>query len=316
MNHRLLMSSVCGAALIASAMPASADTPFTGVVQLSVGAGSTSGGGLLASAVEDPVNVDLKAKGLWNLGGELDVQVDLFHERASNLFDIDGKDSGANLGGTVHLIHSIENRARLGFAGSLWSNDTLFSSGDRSEARYGLAAVEGQFFDTNWTLSGQMGLFDQIGCDAPCAGTIEDGTYIQGKIRYFLNDNTSLSLATTQMWGSLNTNDPIFGGKALSDSTSHTLWRLEAEHRFANTPLSGLVAFSHERNETEFNNITLDTNTVWLGVRFYLDQTTLKANDRAGAEFETPTFGNSLESVGVTSAPPPTMVASPGSPPL
>jgi len=292
---------VCGAALLACIVPARADTPFTGVVQLSVGAGSTSGGGPLASVVDDPVNVDLKAKGLWNLGGELDVQVDLFHERASNLFSVDGKDSAANLGGAVHLIHSVENRARLGLAGSLWSNDTLVGAGIRSEARYGLGALEGQFFDTHWTVSGQMGLFDQIGCDAPCGGTIADGTYIQGKIRYFINDNTSLSLATTQMWGSLNLDDPLFSGKALSDSTSHTMWRVEAEHRLANTPLSGLIAFSHERNETDFNNITLDTNTVWLGVRFYLDQPTLRANDRSGAEFETPTFGNILEGAGVTS---------------
>ncbi|MFN9544490.1 MAG: hypothetical protein ACK59B_15150, partial [Alphaproteobacteria bacterium] len=115
---------------------------------------------------------------------------------------------------------------------------------------------------------------------------------------------------------STNPNQPNDPATPQPHSTTHTLWRMEAEHRYANTPLSGLVAFSHERNETEFNNITLDTNTVWLGVRFYLDQTTLKANDRAGAEFETPTFGNSLESAGVTSAPPPTMVASPGSPPL
>lgn len=314
MNNRLL-SSVCAAALLASVVPASANTPFSGVVQVSVGAGSTSGGGSVASAADDPVNVDLKAKGLWNLGGELDVQVDLFHERASNLFDLDGKDSGANLGGTVHLIHSVENRARLGLAGSLWSNDTLFADGDRSEARYGLAALEGQFFGTDWTLSGQLGLFDQIGCDAPCGGTIADGAYINGKIRYFIHDNTSFSLATTQVWGNLNTNYAT-GMAPTSDSTSHSHWRVEAEHRLASTPLSGLVAFSHERNEADYNDKSLDTNTVWLGVRFYFDQPTLKSNDRAGAEFETPTFGNSLEGAGVTNVPFAIVApVSPGSPP-
>lgn len=300
MNQRLL-SSVCGAALLACIVPARADTPFTGVVQLSVGAGSASGGGFLASEVDDPVNVELKAKGLWDLGGIFDVQVDVFHERVSNLVDVGGKDSGANLGGTAHLIHALDNRARFGLAGSLWSNDTLHGSGARSEARYGLAAVESQFFDTNWTLSGQFGMFDQIGCDAPCSGTVEDGTYLQGKVRYFINDNTTLSLATTQMWGSLNDDAGVFAGKGLSDATSHAMWRVEAEHRLANSPLSGIVAFSHERNETDFNDVTVDTNTIWLGMRFHLDQATLRSQDRSGAEFETPTFGNSLEGAGATS---------------
>lgn len=314
MNHKLL-SSACVAALLAAAPQANADTPFSGVVQLSVGTGSASGGAFLAPEIGDPVNVDLKAKGLWDLGGMFDVQVDVFHERASNLFDFDGKDSGANLGGTAHLIHSFENWARFGVAASLWRNDTLLAGGERSEANYGLAALEGQFFDTNWTLSGQFGLFDQIGCNAPCTGTIEDGTYIQGKARYFINDNTSLSLATTQMWGSLNDNDAVFSGMGLSDSTSHAMWRVEAEHRLANSPLSGIIAFSHERNETDFNDVSVDTNTLWLGVRFHLDQPTLRASDRSGAEFETPTFGNSLEAAGVTSDVPTSMIPTPPAPP-
>jgi hypothetical protein len=86
------------------------------------------------------------------------------------------------------------------------------------------------------------------------------------------------------------------------------MWRVEAEHRLTNSPLSGIIAFSHERNETDFNDVSVDTNTLWLGMRFYLDQPTLRANDRSGVEFETPTFGNSLEAAGATSQIPLSMV--------
>jgi hypothetical protein len=300
MKH-LLLSSVSGFALLVSATPVRADTPFTGILQVQGGAGSTNGPTIGAVSFDDPMSFEGKAKGLWGLSDKFHLQVDLFAERISNVTGGTDAESASTLGAAVHLVHPYGDRFRFGLAGSVWENDTLLAFGSRSQAGYGLLALEGQYFGSDWTVSSQFGAFDQISCDAPCGGTLEDGKYLQGKFRYFLSDNTSLSLATTQMWGTLN-DEPIFGGKAVASGDTHyAQWRLEAEHRLTSSPFSGIAALSHERNEVDYNGLSTETNTLWLGFRFHLDQPTLRAQDRNGAEFETPTFGNAVESEGVLS---------------
>jgi hypothetical protein len=292
-----LLSSACGAALIAASSPAIASKEFSGVVQLDVGAGTTDTSFIssLISDLDDPLFVNGKAKGLWPLSEEIHLQADIFAEHTDNIVKDAADESASTFGAALHLLHPFENRARLGVVGSLWSNEVLIGTDASDDATYGLFAVEGQFFGTDWTITGQAGLFSQLQCGNSCGGTLEEGTYINGKIRYFLHDNTSLSLATTQMWGSLNDQDGVFGGKSVTSNFSQ--WMLEGEHRFADSPFSGTFAVSHEHTAVDLFETSADTNTVWLGLRFYYDQPTLKAHERSGAALETPTFGNSVESV-------------------
>ncbi len=291
-----LLSTVCGVALLAGASPASAGKDFSGVVQLNVGAGSTDTSLVsFYGELDDPLVIEGKAKGIWPLSDEIHLQADLFAQDTDNIIKDATHESASAYGAAIHLLHPFENRARLGVAGSIWSNEHLIGGDISDRATYGLAAVEGQFFGTDWTLTGQAGLFSQMQCDNICGGTLEDGTYIRGKVRYFLHDNTSLSLATTQMWGSLNDDDGFFGGKSVTSNFSQ--WMLEGEHRFADSSFSGTFAVSHERTEVDLFETSADTNTVWLGLRFYYDQPTLRSHDRSGAELDTPTFGNSVESV-------------------
>jgi hypothetical protein len=95
-----------------------------------------------------------------------------------------------------------------------------------------------------------------------------------------------------QMWGDLN-NDDLLGGKSIT--TQHSMWALEAEHRFESSPFSGLITVSHERNEADWAiSSSVDTTTVQVGFKFYLDEPSLRSNDRTGAELDTPTFGGAL----------------------
>jgi hypothetical protein len=302
-----LLSSACGVALLATTTPSIAGNDFSGVAKAYIAGGTANGNTLADSSVDDPFTYGIEGKGYWPLSPNVHLQVDLFAQRTDDLVSplISSQQSASEIGGAVHLLHPLGDRARLGVAGSIWSNDIFVIAETtpddfeafRTDATYGLAALEGQFFGTDWTVMGQAGIFSAIDCSgvlsAGCGGSIEDGSYVRGKVSYFITDNTVLSLETMQMWGDLN-NDGILDGKSVN--TQQSTWALEAEHRFDSSPFSGLITVSHERNEADsvFTS-SVDTTTVQVGFKFYLDEPSLRSNDRTGAELDTPTFGGALE---------------------
>ena len=294
-----LYSTASAAALLAFAVPAFADADFTGVAQLSIGRGSADAT-LLGSSVGSPTLYDGEARGLWPLSPDVHVQADVFWQQSDNLIRNWGASKGdtTEFGGAVHLLHPFENRARFGVAGSIWGNDILVSagSGDAS-ATYGLGAVEGQFFGSDWTVMAQAGLFEQLSCgNSNCRGALDSGTYLRGGVRYFLHDNTVLSLEGLHMWGAID--DSVFGGKSPNVNATH--WTLAAEHRFESSPFSAFVSVGHESTEASafLLNQSVETTTGSIGVKFYFNRPSLRENDRSGAQLDTPRFGDSLELTG------------------
>lgn len=292
----VLLSSVSAIGLLGLVGPVNAGAEMTGVGQLFIG-GGTSDGFAADEGMGDPFIYGGKAKGYWPLSSDVQLQVDLFAEQTDDVMsDVFDETDSTTWGAAVHLLHPFEKRARLGVAGSLFSTEVAGFTGDtENDNTYGLVALEGQFFGTDWTVTGQGGIFTAIACaDEACRG-LEDGTFVRGKVRYFLNDNTALGLETTQMWG--NIDDEIFDGKSFSVNSS--LWSLEAEHKFRDSQFSGFVAVTHER--TDISGVLTfgaNTNTAMLGVKWYLDQPTLRSNDQTGAELDTPLFGNAFETAG------------------
>lgn len=298
-----LYSTASAVALFALAGPAAADANFSGVGQLYVGGGTAESTFFIGDLYADPFFYGGKAQGYWTLSPEVHLQADLFAQHTDDIFEggeASSETDSTRFGGALHLLHPLENRARFGVAASIWDTDvgvlndvTAFLGG--GDATFGLLALEGQFFIENFTFSGQVGIFTSFSCDGlgfGCAGVIEDGTYLRGKVRYFLNDNTQLSLEGLQMWGGVD--DDVFSGKSVRANSSH--WTLEAEHRFRDSPFSGFVALSHQNDEiNSFLTSSTDTQTVSVGVKFYLDQASLKTNDRSGAALDTPQFGNAIE---------------------
>jgi hypothetical protein len=299
-----LYSTVSAVALFAVVGPAVADAGFSGVGQLYVGGGTAESTFFIGDFHGNPFFYGGKAQGYWTLSPDVHLQADLFAQHTDDVVESAGGFStftdSTRFGGALHLLHPFENRARLGIAGSVWSSDvgvqvlsgSFLGEGD---ATFGLVALEGQFFGDNWTLSGQAGVFTTFSCDGlalGCTGAIEDGTFVRGKIRYFLNDNTALNLEALQMWGGVN--DDVFSGKTVRADTS--IVTLDAEHRFRDSPFSAFLTLSHQSDELDsIISTTIDTQTVLIGVKFYLDQASLKTNDRTGAALDTPTFGNALE---------------------
>ena len=298
-----LYSTVSAAALLACAAPAIADAGFSGVAQLYLGGGTAESTFFAGDVYGNPFIYGGKAQGYWTLSPEVHLQADLFAQQTDDLFEggeASSETDSTRFGGALHLLHPLADRARLGVAGSIWNTDvgvgnfnTAFLGG--GDATFGLGAIEGQFFEGNWTLSGQAGVFTTFSCDGQvvgCFGVIEGGTFVRGKIRYFLNDNTQLSLEGLQMWAGVD--DDLFSGKTIRATSS--IWTFEAEHRFRESPFSAFVALAHQNDEVNMIiPIETETQTVSFGVKFYLDQASLKTNDRSGAAMDTPTFGNAIE---------------------
>jgi hypothetical protein len=263
-----LLSSVSAIGLLALAGPAMADTTFTGVGQLYVGGGYTDGSFFVGKALDDPFTFGGNAKGYWPLSPDVHLQVDLFAEHSDDVTRNWGdEDDTTTFGAAAHLLHPFESRARLGVAGSVWSSDVFVPADTgQKDADYGLLAVEGQFFGTDWTATGQAGIFSKFSCDdggEGCPLVVDDGSFVRGKIRYFLNDNTSLSVEAMQMWGSLD--DTYFGGKSLT--TASSTWRLEGEHKLSDSPFAGSIALTHEHTSADvYLSGNADTTSVLFSV--------------------------------------------------
>jgi hypothetical protein len=298
-----LLSTASLAAIAAFAMPAAAGPDFTGVGQVFVGVGTTDGSFFAGKTLDDPFLYGVKGKGLWPLSPDVHLQADLFVDQSDDQTKSWSSEGDATtIGGALHLLHPFENRARFGLAGSVWSNEVYVPAGNgQADLEYGLVALEGQVFGTDWTAMGQIGLFTSFSCSdggEGCPGAFNDGNYVRGKLRYFLSDNTVLSVEALQMWGTLRDDNNFFGGKKATGSYGH--WVFDVEHRFADSCFSGVFTLTHERSEADvFFSASADTSSAMLSLKFYYDQPTVRSNDRSGAEMDTPTFGNSLETMGV-----------------
>lgn len=301
----ILYSTASAVALMAVAGAASAGDGFSGVAQLSLGGGTTDSSSFFGPSdpLGDPFFYVGEARGLWPLSPSVHLQVDLFAEQVNDIADDWGStDEATTIGAAIHLLHPFENRARFGLAGSIWSNEVLVpADSGQVDNRYGLVAVEGQFFGTDWTLMGQAGIFTEFDCDGGgegCPLILEDGTFLRGEVKYFLSDNTALSLEAVQMWGGVD--DTFFSGKAAR--VSSTEWNLGAEHRFDGSSFSGFVTLSHQTVEADsFVSSSAETTSASIGIKFYLDQASLRSNDRSGAELNTPRFGFAPEYTGPVS---------------
>ena len=304
----VLYSTASAVALIALSGAASAGSGFSGVVQLSIGRGSVESATFFdgkgdSSPLDSPFAYAGEARGLWPLSNEIHIQADLFAEQADGIARNWGRtDEATAVGGAVHLLHPFENRARFGLAGAIWNNEILAPVGNgQSDVTYGLIALEAQFFGADWTLMGQVGTFTSLSqssgltadCDEFCPEYLRDGTFLRAGAKYFLTDNTALNLETVQMWGGT---DDVFSGKSLRLDSEQ--WVVGAEHRFEGSSFSAFLDLSHEKLETLLG-LSTEVTSVSLGVRFFLDQDSLKSNDRSGAELDTPRFGYSPEFTGV-----------------
>lgn len=295
MRHTLL-SSVSALTLVAAVGQAQAAPDFTGLLSVYGGAGGSSDHNFGIGS-DDPYFFGGTAKGYWPLSPDVHLQIDLFAQQTNQVIDDTFWPStdATVYGGSMHWLHPIGDTWRVGVAGSIWYNDVfdLPHVSGQAGVTYGLAALEAQYFADKWSLEGQAGYFADMSC-SNCILELTDGEYVRGKARYYFSDNTALTAHAMELWGGMD--DAVFSNKVLHATTLG----LQAEHKFDSSPYSGFLGVSWERDSINLFglNSRTETTSVTLGFTYYLDQPSVKSNERTGASLDTPTFGNATAIAG------------------
>jgi hypothetical protein len=284
-----LLSSASALALAAAIGQAHADADMTGVLEIYGGAGWTDEDNFSFTGADDPRFYGGKAQGYWLLSPDIHLQIDLFAQQTDNLLDNWQSTDSTAFGGAMHWVHPYSDHLRVGLAGSIWYNDVfdITNAAGQVGVTHGLAALEGQYSGRDWSLVGQAGYFGDLSCGT-CFLALTSGEYVRGKGHYYFSENTALTAEAMEMWGSFD--DLFFTNKSLHSTTLG----LQAEHKFDGSPYSGFLGVTYERDAIDKYGSTssVQTTAVTLGFKYYLDQPSVQANERTGAEFDTPTFGN------------------------
>jgi hypothetical protein len=162
--------------------------------------------------------------------------------------------------------------------------------------RHVVGGVEGQLYWNQFTLYLQGG-YDTIVGDSFFGEP--HAWFARGTGRYFVTPNTVIEGTVLYATGEIEFNPLFFPpGASTSRDFQTWLWEAKLEHRFATTPFSAFVKY--RGSETKYDTMTTfavppDTFTaenkvtdhrVLVGLRLYLGQNTLIANDRNGATLD------------------------------
>jgi hypothetical protein len=195
----------------------------------------------------------------------------------------------------AHVNWRDSQRGLLGaFAGigDLTGNALTSASGLYAGARHGVIGLEGQAYWNKVTLYGQAGYDATMDFGN---GLFFNGVhqwFVRGTGRYFVDPNLMLEATGEFADGSIQ--HPAFAGVAIGNTGFNTwLWRLKAEWRPGTMPFSLFATYQGSRSDYQSpspfvptGNEIITDNRVMAGVRLYLGQDTLLANDRTGATLD------------------------------
>ena len=291
-----LLATAAAVGLLALPQSAFAAPPDMGMVQVNLGYGWTDDNITNWSPFDDPVSYGARTQWLFPLSEPVHLQADLFAERMNNV--IDGGEFGSQdstlYGGTVHVIHPMEH-GRIGAAGSIYNVQSFgfepFVGKGRESVDYGLVALEGQYFTSNWTLFGQGGWFNDISGCTGAEGCVHNAVFFRANATYFFTPNAALNVDGNIFFGDDEAIGTVNGGTA----------RVEGEYKFTDSRFSAFVGLSYEEEEVDVFSASAseNTTTVDVGIRMYLDQSTLFAFSQEGPSMNTPTFHHALATEGV-----------------
>ena len=241
-----------------------------------------------------------EASNLWTLGGAgaldvaygaLHLQTDLSGEGSVNNRHDDDTYLGS-VGGGFHpgwRDPELGSLGAFGAVGTLKIND--LDGPDPQPIVWGIG-LEGQLYLDSITLYLQGGYLDrQTVARGGDTDAIRNAGFVRGVGRYFWGDDLKLEAEVSYAQGQM---DPD------GDAVQIPGWGAEIEYRLPNTPFAGFVGYTGSYYYQSDDNDKLYENRIGFGVRVYLGQPTLKANDRHGASLDLPRY---LQWNGVTAGP-------------
>jgi len=188
----------------------------------------------------------------------------------------------------------------IGDASGNFGTNTFF--GSSNGVRHALGGVEGQYYWNALTLYGQVGYDASL--DMGNNSFVDDvhAWFIRGTARYFFMPN--FMVEGTGQYSKGGVGFSTFGSFVTPD-TGFDMWRasIKAEWRPATMPFS--IFGKYEFNQTNYAQNTISfspservsENRLMVGVRLYLGQNTLFANDRTGATLDI------LDTLGASTSP-------------
>jgi hypothetical protein len=231
-----------------------------------------------------------EASNLWTVGGAgaLDAALGVWHLQA----DFSGEGTVHNrsaddtyqgsLGGGLHAGWRDPELGSLGVFGSM-SQLTINDRGNADPRFYAwMAGGEYQLFLGPGTLFVQSGFLQR---ESPSQGgddgAIKDAGFVRMGGRYFWGDDLKLEVEGSYAKGKM---DPDLDNVVIWD------WGAEIEYRLPGTPLAGFLEYTGAHHFEDDDNDKLLETRIGFGVRVYLGQPSLKANDRQGASFDLPRY--------------------------
>ena len=186
----------------------------------------------------------------------------------------------------------------FGGIGDAGGNTGTFGS-DNTGVRHGIIGVEGQYYWNALTLYGQAGYDSTMSMGNVALFDNIHAWFLRGTGRYFFGPN--LMIEGTAQYAKGAAEYTFFAAPNVDYDT--WLWRLKAEWKPEAVPFSLFATYEGSRtsyaNNTFFGTTSerVSENRVMAGLRLYLAQGTLLANDRTGATLDI------IDPLGVPTAP-------------
>lgn len=144
-----------------------------------------------------------------------------------------------------------------------------------------VAGIEGQYYWNDLTLYAQAGVIDM---DSGDDGSLEDAWFVRGQARYYFNS------------GHTKVQGEVAYASGRADSDDATLWALgaEIEHQVYGWGNDGhasvFASYDGVMADTDDDNESPTDHRFMVGMKFALNQYSLKTEDRSGATLELPNF--------------------------
>jgi hypothetical protein len=194
--------------------------------------------------------------------------------------------------------HANLRDARTGLFGVFGGVGATHGNGDTAPlffgnngARHGVVGLEGQYYFSALTLYGQGGYDASFSQDNDSIFNGAHAWFVRGTARYFLDQNLMIEGTGLYANGAVAFRD--FFGVALPDNNFNTwLWRAKLEWRPPAWPVSLFATYEGSRTHYDsnaffgFTSERVTDNRVMGGIRLYLGQDTLFANDRNGTTLD------------------------------
>ncbi len=237
-----------------------------------------------------PIIQSDEAKNIWTLGGAgaLDaahgvwhLQADFSGEATANHRSKDDTYLGS-FGGGLHAgwrDPELGSLGAFGGAGNLRINDD--SGLDRKTVAWGIG-LEGQLYLDPVTLYLQSGYLDrQTASNGGDKNVLKNAGFVRLVGRFFCGDDFKLEGEASYAQGKMDPDE---------DNVLIPGWGVEIEYRLPGTPISGFAGYTGAYYFQDDDTDKLFEHRGVFGVRVYIGQPSLRANDRRGASLDLPRY--------------------------